>query len=162
ATVTVEVAAVNDRPTATSAHFVTPEDTNLTLLLAGSDVDPGHTATLTFAIAHEPGHGTLSGFNPQTGQVTYKPALNYNGPDSFSFRVTDAGGLTSTTAAATLTVTPVNDAPSTMRDQYFTPGGVPFEAPSVLDNDCDDHDGSLIEGNGPLITRPLSDPAHGT
>ena len=39
------------------------------------------------------GHGTYS----------YTPAANYNGPDSFQFRVTDSGGLLSNTATFSIT-----------------------------------------------------------
>jgi hypothetical protein len=74
------------------------------------------TQSLTFAISDQPDHGTLTGFNASTGAVTYDPADNYNGPDSFQFTVTDdttAGGAALTSAAATvaITVNPVNDAP---------------------------------------------------
>ena len=44
---------------------------------------------MTFSIATNPTHGTLSGFNPATGEVTYTPAANYAGPDSFTFTVND-------------------------------------------------------------------------
>src|SRR5207237_4744717 len=54
-----------------------------------------------------PIHGTLTGTAPN---VTYTPALNYNGPDSFTFTVKDAT-LVSTAATVTITVTPVNDSP---------------------------------------------------
>ena len=42
---------------------------------------------------------------------TYTPQANYSGPDSFAYRVTDAGGLSSNAATVTLTVDYMNDAP---------------------------------------------------
>src|SRR5204862_6122895 len=42
--------------------------------------------------------------------VTYTPATNYNGADSFTFTVND-GSLTSAVATVSITVTAVNDAP---------------------------------------------------
>ena len=42
--------------------------------------------------------------------LTYHPAANYTGADSFTFKVND-GALDSTPATVSITVTPVNDAP---------------------------------------------------
>src|SRR5262249_11552985 len=70
----------------------------------GSDVDGD---ALTYAVMAPPGHGTLTGTAPN---LTYTPAANYNGSDSFVYRITDGvGGVTFATVS--LTVTPVNDAP---------------------------------------------------
>src|SRR6185312_9305534 len=116
ATVTIGVSAVNDVPTATPQSVSGTEDAALPIVLTGDDGDPEVNQTLTFAIAAPPSHGQLTGFNPATGAVTYIPDANYNGPDSFSFTVTDdatAGGPARTSLPATVTITlaPVNDPP---------------------------------------------------
>ena len=85
----ITVNSVNDTPTANAQTVSTNEDTNLPLTLTGADSDPEVTQTLTFAITDQPDHGTLTGFSASTGVVTYEPAANYNGPDSFQFTVTD-------------------------------------------------------------------------
>ena len=54
-----------------------------------------------------PAHGTLSGSAPA---LTYTPAANYNGPDSFTFKAND-GTVDSNTATVSVTVTAVNHAP---------------------------------------------------
>jgi hypothetical protein len=116
ATVSISVAAVNDAPTATPQVVAATEDTDQPITLTGDDGDPELTQALTFAIAAGPAHGSLVGFNAATGAVAYRPALNYNGPDSFTFTVTDDGTpALSSVAAATVTinVAPVNDAPTT-------------------------------------------------
>jgi len=110
ATVSLTVKPVNDAPVATPQSQTTAEDTPLTITLAGTDID---SPTLTFSVVATAQHGTLSGVTPgagNTGTLTYTPALNYNGPDSFTFKAND-GDLDSLPATVTLNVTPVNDAP---------------------------------------------------
>lgn len=97
----------NTVPTATSQATSTPEDTAKVIKLTGSDSDlPAQ--TLTFATTSNPSHGTLGTISGS--QVTYTPALNYNGADSFSFVVSD-GIATSTPATISITVNSVNDNP---------------------------------------------------
>lgn len=104
AAVTVSVAAVNDAPVADSQSVNTPEDIALEIILTGSDVEAN---PLTYSIITPPAHGTLSGNGPN---VTYTPAANYNGSDSFIFKVND-GQTDSATATVSISITPVNDAP---------------------------------------------------
>jgi VCBS repeat-containing protein len=77
----------------------------------------------------------LSGTAPN---LTYTPAPNYYGPDSFTFKVND-GTASSAGATVAITVTPVNDAPVGLADNYTisedTVLAVP--APGVLANDID-------------------------
>ena len=72
--------------------------------------------TLTYTIVTPPAHGTLSGTAPN---LTYTPAANYNGPDSFTFKVND-GTVDSATATVSITVTPVNDAPVAIAQSVTT------------------------------------------
>jgi alpha-tubulin suppressor-like RCC1 family protein len=128
ATVSLTVTAVNDTPVAAAQSVTTAEDTALPITLTGTDVEG---STLTFAITVPPQHGTLSG----TGSSrSYTPALNYNGPDSFSFTVND-GQLTSTAAVIAITVQPVNDAPvanpvavTSVPNVAFTLSGIDIES----------------------------------
>jgi hypothetical protein len=116
ATVSINVAPVNDSPVAADQSLTTNEDTAKTITLSATDVD---SSTLTFAIVGGPAHGGLSGISgtscsgsPTTCTVsmTYTPTTNYNGPDSFTFKAND-GGLNSNTATVGIAVTAVNDAP---------------------------------------------------
>ena len=59
------------------------------------------------SIATQPAHGTAT---VSGGKVVYTPAANYNGPDTFTYKLTDTVGH-SATATVTITVTAVNDAP---------------------------------------------------
>src|SRR5439155_1761913 len=105
ATVSITVTAVNDAPVANNQSVTTPEDTSTNLVLIGSDVE----GPVTFAIMSAPANGALSLLNTNTGAVTYTPATNYNGPDSFRFTVSDGSLLA--TGLVSITVPPVNDAP---------------------------------------------------
>jgi hypothetical protein len=87
------------------------EDTTKAITLTATDVDGD---PLTFTIVTPPAHGTLSGIAPS---VTYVPAANYNGPDSFTFKAND-GSLDSNIATVSLTVNPVNDAPVAQSASY--------------------------------------------
>ncbi|MAT41911.1 MAG: hypothetical protein CL609_06190 [Anaerolineaceae bacterium] len=104
ATITINVNAVNDKPTAENQNVYTDEDTTLPVTLTGSDPE---SAAITFAVISDPQHGTLSGTVPD---LTYTPVSNYNGSDSFTFRTHD-GELDSELATITISINPVNDKP---------------------------------------------------
>ncbi|GEL73251.1 Ig-like domain-containing protein [Myxococcus virescens] len=105
ATVSLSVRAVNVAPVAHAQSATLREDSVLPLTLSGSDADGD---ALTYAIVTGPAHGALSGTHPE---VTYTPAANFHGSDSFSFIVRDASGVASSPATVDLTVTADNDAP---------------------------------------------------
>jgi VCBS repeat-containing protein len=100
------VGAVNDPPVANSDAASTPEDTPVVGTLTASDVenDP-----LTFALADNAANGTVT--VASNGTFTYTPNANFHGNDSFTFRAND-GTSDSKLATLTITVTPVNDAPT--------------------------------------------------
>lgn len=75
---------------------------------------------ITYAIASNPAHGTLSGLNAATGAVTYTPDAGYAGPDSFTYTGMSLNG-TSQPATATLDVGPPPDcAPETLSTSAAT------------------------------------------
>jgi VCBS repeat-containing protein len=101
----------NNTPTAAAASDTTLEDSALVVaapgVLAGATSPAGN--PLTAKLVTGPSHGTLV-LNAD-GSFTYTPSANYNGADSFTYKVTD-GTFTSAAATVSLTITPVNDAPS--------------------------------------------------
>lgn len=102
-------AAPNHPPAALDQDLTTPEDAALDLLLAGTDPD---SVFLTYTLLTAPAHGVL---NEQVGvltgsPLTYTPATNFNGIDSFTFKVND-GRVDSAVATVRITVMPVNDPP---------------------------------------------------
>jgi len=77
------------------------------------------------------------------GSLTYTPAPNFNGIDSFTYRAND-GTQNSNETTVTLTVDPVPDAPLVAADAYETPTNTQLvvAAPGVLENDTD------VDGTG--------------
>ena len=149
ASINITVTPVNDQPTAASQAQTTPEDVALSILLSGADIDGD---ALGYAIVAGPAHGVLTGAPPN---VTYTPALDYFGPDSFTFTATD-GQLVSSAATVSLTVTPVNDAPVATDDAAAT---APRTAViiAVLANDRDvDGNPLVVRRLGPAATAPSS------
>ncbi|MCP5543531.1 MAG: tandem-95 repeat protein, partial [Akkermansiaceae bacterium] len=105
ATVTIDVTPVNDTPIADGQTDVpVVEDTATAITLTGSDVDGD---SLTYTVVDAPTNGALSGTAPN---LTYTPAADYTGADSFTFLVND-GTEDSALATVTIDVTPVNDIP---------------------------------------------------
>ena len=82
------------------------ENATASLTLSATDSDTA-TNLLSFAVVTQPTHGTLSGSAPN---LTYKPAINFHGSDSFTFKAND-GALDSSVATVAITVTHVNQAP---------------------------------------------------
>jgi len=145
ATVTITVTPVNDMPLAEEQSLSTAEDTAKTVVLVGTDADGD---VLTYSIVTGPSHGSLSG----TGSIkTYTPAANYNGTDSFSFKVND-GSVDSNTATVSITVTAVNDAPVADSQSVNTAEDIALDITLT---------GSDVELN-PLTYSIVTSPAHGT
>jgi hypothetical protein len=118
ATVSLTVTSVNDAPLATAKSVTTAEDIAVAITLAATDAEG---SPLTYAVVTAPANGTLSGTAPN---LTYTPAANYNGSDSFTFKVND-GTVDSATATVSLTVTPVNDAALVIAQQaYLKPSSI--------------------------------------
>jgi hypothetical protein len=160
ATVSIVVAVANNAPTASAQSVTTAEDAATSITLTGDDGNTEIVQTLTFAIAQQPAHGTLTGFNPATGEVTYTPAANYNGPDSFTFTVTDDSqgeppSLTSAAAAVSINVTAVNDQP-TAQSASVT---VSQDTPRSIALGGDDADPEVAQN---LTFAILDGPSHGT
>jgi VCBS repeat-containing protein len=108
---TVDIGAVqtqwpNSPPTvADPPSFAAQEDTPLLVdaprgVLSGTS-DPDCNAALAAALVSGPSHGSLN--LKGDGSFTYTPDANYNGPDSFTFRVSD-GQVASAVATARITV----------------------------------------------------------
>ncbi len=87
-------------PVAKNQTITLAENSFTNLMLTGSDPQG---LTLTFSVLTQPAHGSLNGTPPG---VTYRPATNYSGNDSFTFKVNN-GVTDSAPATISLIVTQV-------------------------------------------------------
>jgi uncharacterized protein (TIGR03382 family) len=140
ATVTVTVRPVNDAPTADDDNFTVAEDSGASVLnvLANDTTGPDSGETLTVTAVTQPANGTV--VNNGTN-VSFTPALNFNGTTSFTYTVSDGNGGTDT-ATVTVTVTPVNDPPTANNDSFSVAANSGATAFDVLANDTSVPDGA--------------------
>lgn len=134
--------AANRPPVAAAQSLTTPEDTPASVMVGGTDPDAN---ALTFAVVTTPAHGTLTGTPPN---LTYTPALNYNGPDSFTFTAND-GSATSAPATISIAITPVNDPPVATPQSVTTAQDVAIEV-TVAGTDVDADELTFAIVTGPV------------
>ena len=88
---------VNDtrtmRPLAVGDAVTTPEDTAVVIPVLANDTD-GDGDTLSVTVAGTPAHGSAA-INPDE-TITYTPAANYHGADSFTYTIGDGRAGTAT------------------------------------------------------------------
>jgi endonuclease G len=89
----------NATPVAANQTINTAQNTPVNVTLTATDANVN--SSLTYSIVSGPSHGTLSGTPPA---LTYTPAANYNGTDSFTFKANDSAA-DSNTATVNITVT---------------------------------------------------------
>ncbi|HHF2959526.1 TPA: tandem-95 repeat protein, partial [Vibrio diabolicus] len=106
-TVNVDVTPVNDAPVATNDNAVTDEDTLVTIdvLPNDTDIDGDKLSIESASVPKE--QGTVE---VEDGKLVFTPAENFNGDAEITYIITD-GQLTDE-AKVTVTVNPVNDAPT--------------------------------------------------
>jgi VCBS repeat-containing protein len=136
-TVTIRVTDRNDPPNAVNKSYTTLEDVNLVvtanngLLVGATDPDDD---VLRAIFVTQPSRGQLIATNAN-GSFTYRPFPDINGTDSFTYRVTD-GLHFSPIRTVTINVTPVNDPPPAVNDNFNVIAGIPDQLlGDVLEND---------------------------
>ena len=110
--------SVNVAPTATDDAYSLLEDGTLVVnkdngVLKNDDDPDNGPQNLSARSFSTPAHGNLT--SNSDGSFTYTPDPDFNGTDSFTYQAFD--GAASAQATVTITINPVNDAPS------FTSGG---------------------------------------
>lgn len=149
----------NTAPVAQDAAVSTDEDTGLEFGLSFTDVDSGE---LSVMVVDGTANGTLV-VNPD-GIASYTPDADFNGNDSFTYKVDD-GELDSNIATVTITVDPVNDAPTAQGDAVSTDEDT-AKVIELIINDVDgdalnvellegpDHGELLVDANGLATYTP--------
>jgi len=156
-TVSITVSAFNDPPAAADDTYVTNEDT--LLLVSGPGVLNNDTdvegSPLTAILVSGPSNAAAFTLNAN-GSFSYKPATNFDGTDSFTYRARD-GAANSNVATVTITVNGLNDPPTANNDSYTTDENKPLKvaAAGVLSNDFDPE-------SDPFTAVLVSGPVHGT
>ncbi len=149
ATLTIQIAAVNDAPVANDDSATTDEDTAVTIDVLANDTDPDGD-TLGINSTSTPSKGSASVSNDE---ITYTPDADENGSDSFDYTVSD-GNLTAT-ATVTVTINPVNDAPDAQDDTATASENTTITI-DVLDNDTD------VDGDTLSVSAIDTDDTDGT
>ena len=148
-TVAVTITCVDDPPTAVDDATTVTEDADaqsIDVLANDTDSDGGPKAVDSVT---QPDHGTATITDNGTG-VTYKPAPNFCGTDSFTYTL-DGGS----TATVTITVTCIDDPPTAVDDTTSVEQDSAAQSIDVLTNDTD------IDG-GPKTVDSITQPGHGT
>jgi len=154
----IEAGVDGNNPPGTDNQFATTaEDVpgDITLNAVSASANP----TFTYTIVTPPSHGVLSGSGPT---FTYTPAQDFNGNDSFTFKVND-GSHDSNTSTVNITVTEVNDAPVATDDAASTNEDSHVDL-SAIDFAANDNTGPANESLQLLTVTSVSATAntHGT
>src|SRR5207249_4633520 len=151
------------------------EDASATSIdvLANDSTGPANesTQTLTITSVTQPAHGTVAITN-SGADLTYTPDADYNGPDSFTYTITDNGTTNGVldaktdTATVTMTVTPVNDAPVATSGSAASTNEGTLVSASITFTDIeasDTHTCSISWGDGtPAATGSVTEPSGST
>ncbi len=155
-TFTVNIAQVNDAPAPQNDSAITNEDTavDINVLTNDSDVDMDAAlnatplaesigVVITGAGLTSPSHGTIA---TDGTKITYTPATNYNGSDTFDYYCSD--GDTQTKATINVMIKQVNDIPAANPENVTIQEDGATDYIDVLVNDTDvDLDPALNEND---------------
>ena len=146
-------------PVAVDDFYTVLEDETLVVQHPGlfaNDHDPEYDHFLAHYVLPSK-HGTVNYIEPQQGAFSYTPNPNFNGTDTFTYRLSELGtGTPSNIAMVTITVIPVNDPPTAHDDQLRLLENSDWTNVHVLENDS-----SAPDTNEPFSVVALTQPTHG-
>ena len=152
---------VNTAPVARDDSATVDEDSSVLIEVRSNDSDADNDP-LAVQVVNGPAHGLLQA--QPDGRLKYTPDADFNGADSFSYRLSDGTDL-SNTATVRLTVNPVNDAPTlvAVADQRVDEGSTLQLQLQASDVEGQPLSYSLVSGAGAslstsgLLTLPAID-----
>lgn len=146
--VAVTVTGVNDAPTAVADTFTVDQDTtgNTLGVLANDTSAPDGTETLTVTAVGTTSQGGTVSITGNGGAVSYSPAADFVGTETFTYTVSD-GTLTST-ETVTVTVSTTNNPPTAVADSFTVTEDAAEAAFDVMSNDTRDSDNEAFVLNG--------------
>jgi alpha-tubulin suppressor-like RCC1 family protein len=144
ALVSIFITSTNNPPVANSSNNILDEDKHIYIKLIATDSDNDN---LTYHIITHPTHGRMT-LSDDT--VLYTPNPDYNGPDSFTYKVND-GISDSNTATIMITVFPVYDIPQAINQNVITTENMPVNITLTASS----------PDNKSLTYQIKSQPAHG-
>ena len=173
-TMTIDVDAVNDAPTAANNTVTTNEDTDHTFSASEfgfTDVDGDSLDHVTIETLPSNGTLLLSGVEVSAGDeiaaadisnLVFRPAADANGAsyDSFTFSVNDGTVDSASTYTMTIDVDAVNDAPTANDDTINVAAGTPATGNVVTSNDTDP-DGDTLSVSA-IVEGDVGSPIIGT
>ncbi len=151
---------VNNPPFANDDLYTVDEDDVLSVPADGvlaNDTD-AEGDPLTAQLISNASNGTVS--LSGDGSFTYTPDTNYNGPDSFTYRASDATG-TSNTATVNITVSPINDPPVANPQAVIAEEGTPLDI-TLTGTDVDGDTLTFVIATGPANGGLLGTPPNVT
>jgi cyclophilin family peptidyl-prolyl cis-trans isomerase len=138
-TVTVTVNPQNSPTANNDTATVTEDSTANVISVLSNDAPVTSGKTLTVTAVTQPATGGTVAIGAGGANVTYTPAPNYFGTDTFRYTITEQNGGTAT-ATVTVTVTGVNDAPQANNDTLSVLKDGGQQTLNVLANDSQEPD----------------------
>jgi hypothetical protein len=144
--------AANLPPIANNDSATTAEDTAVAINVLANDSDPNGDViriAINTPIVTPPQYGVA--VRTSDSVITYTPAANFFGSDSFRYRIADGSLVAS--AMVTITVTAVNDPPIARDDNATTPKNTPIDI-VVTANDSDPEGAAPTLISSPVVVAP--------
>ena len=157
--VTVTVSPDNDTPQAVADTDTVAEDGNVVIDVLSNDTDIDISREGDVLIVHDsedPAHGTVIIASDKLS-LTYAPDADWVGTDTFNYTIHDSHDAASS-AAVSVTVTAVNDAPIAQNDTFSSPE----DQTATLDVLANDTDVDLIHEGDHLIILSVNGSVYGS